>query len=173
MKKNVLTISLILSAMLFFSCRSTPEIYAPPKASPVKYRNLFIELEYSPEFLITIFDKRSVIEDLTKRVNELGFFVTTRPERADMILKINIDTFNLPERNERLKDRTTFGLAKGEAMMKYTATFTDNKTFKEITSTDKTYKNNKFFPSREEVKELFLNMMKDDILKHMSQYKDF
>lgn len=177
MKKKVLTISLILSfilsTLLFFSCRSTPEVYAPAKASPAKYKKLFIELEYDPEFLITVFDKRNIIEDLTKRTNELGFFVTTKPERADMILKINIDTFNLSERNERLKDKTTFGLAKGDAIMKYTATFTDNETFKEITSTGETYKNNKFFPSKEEVKELFFNTMKDDILKHMSQYKGF
>lgn len=176
MKKNVLailTISLILSTALFFSCRSVPEVYAPPKVSPAKYKNLFVEFEYDPEFLITVFDKRSVVGDLTKRMNELGFFVTTKPERADMILKINIDTFILPDRNTRLKDRSTFGLAEGEALMIFTATFTDNKTFKEITATNGTYRNNKFFPSKEEVKELFLKMMKDDILKHMSQYKGF
>ena len=173
MKKNALSILLILFTVTFFSCRSAPEVYAPPSISPAKYKNLYIEFEYNPEHLITVFDKKDIIEDLTKRINRLGLFVTTKPERADMILKINIDTFISAERNSRLKARTTFGLADGESLMIFTATFMDNKTFKEITKTTETYKLTKFFPSKEEIKEKFFDKMKDDILKHISQYKGF
>ncbi len=173
MKKNALSIVLILFTVAFFSCRSAPEVYAPPSVTPAKYKNFYIEFEYNPEYLITVFDKKDVIEDLTKRINELGLFVTTKPERADMILKINIDTFLLSERNTRLKARSTFGLADGESLMIFTATFMDNKTFKEITKTTETYKFSKFFPSKGEIKGEFFNMMKDDILKYMSQYKSF
>ena len=173
MKKNVITIALILFTLIFFSCRSTPEVYAPPKVSPAKYKILYIELDYNPEYLITVFNKRDVIEDLTKRINELGFLVTIKPERADMNLKINIDALVLPGRNERLKDRTTFGLAEGEAMMIYTAVFTDSRSFKEITKKTDTYKTSKYFPSKDELREKFFSRMKDDILKYMSQYGGF
>jgi hypothetical protein len=173
MKKNALSILLILFTVTFFSCRSAPEVYAPPSISPAKYKNLYIEFDYNPEYLITVFDKRDIVENLTKRINDLGLFVTTKPERADMILKINIDTFLLSERNPRLRARSTFGLVDGESLMIFTATFMDNKTFKEITKTTETYKISKFFPSKEEIKEKFFDMMKDDILKYMSQYKSF
>jgi len=173
MKKNVITIALILFTLIFFSCRSTPEVYAPPKVSPAKYKILYIELDYNPEYLITVFNKRDVIEDLTKRINELGFLVTIKPERADMNLKINIDALVLPDRNERLKDKSTFGLAEGEAMMTYTAVFTDSRTFKEITIKTDTYKTSKYFPSKDELRKKFFSRMKDDILKYMSQYGGF
>ncbi|MBN1571922.1 MAG: hypothetical protein JW984_01860 [Deltaproteobacteria bacterium] len=173
MKKNAITVILVIFTLIFFGCRSTPKVYAPPKSSPVKYKIVYIEFEYSPEYLITVFDKRDIIDDLTKRINDLGFLVTIKPERADMTLKINIDALILPDRNARLKDRTTFGLAEGEAMMKYTAAFTDNKTFKDITETTETYKTSEFFPSKDELKEKFFSEMKDNILKFMSQYKGF
>ena len=147
MKKYALASILIIFIVAFFSCRSAPEVYAPPSVSPVKYKNLYIEFDYSPELLITVFDKRDIVENLTKRINDLGLFVTTKPERADMILKINIDTLILSERKPRLRARSTFGLADGESLMIFTATFMDNKTFKEITKTTETYKITKFFPS--------------------------
>ena len=117
--------------------------------------------------------ERDVIEDLTKRMNDLGFLVTIKPERADMNLKINIDALVLPGRNERLKDRSTFGLTDGEAMMTYTAVFTDSRTFKEIAKKTETYKTSKYFPSKDELREKFFSQMKDDILKYMSQYGGF
>lgn len=173
MKKNTITLVLILFTLMFFSCRSAPEVYAPPKASPANYKIVYIEFDYNPEYLITVFDKRDIVEDLTKRINDLGFQVTIKQERADMTLKINIDTLILPDRNDRLKDRTTFGLAEGEAMMKYTAAFTDNKTFKDITETTETYTTTKYFPAKDELKEEFFSQMKDDLLKFMYQYKGF
>jgi hypothetical protein len=173
MKRNAIAVVLIFFTLVFFSCRSTPDIYAPPKANPAKYKTVYIDFDYNPVYLITVFDKKDIVDELTKRMNELGFMVTIKQERADMILKIYIDPLILPDRNDRLKDRTTFGLMEGEAMMKYTASFTDNKTFKDITGITETYKTKKYFPSKEELKESFFTRMKDDIMKFMLQYGGF
>lgn len=168
---STLSIVILISAMM--ACKSTPKVYIPPPVNITTYQKIYIEFEYDPVFLMTVQDRKEIIKDLTSRINAMGFTITTTLERADMLLEITIDELLLTDRNERLTARASFGLAKNESLMIYTASFIDSKTYEEITSTGNTMKNRKFFPSKEEVKKIFFSQMKDEILEFMSKNKIF
>ena len=173
MKKIALSFLITLLVLSVAGCKSSPDIYLPAPINIAKYKNVYIDVIYDPLLLMTVKDKKGIIEDLTTYINAMGFYVGNEPESADMILRITIDDLILSERNKRLVARTSFGLTKGESWMMYTASFVDGNTFDEIISTKNELKTRLYFPSKEEVKEKFFTEMREEIIDFMKQNKVF
>ncbi len=173
MKKIALPLLFTLLILSAAGCKSSPDIYLPAPVNVVNYKNVYIDVIYDPLLLMTIEDKKGIIEDLTTYINAMGFRVGTESEDADMILRITIDELILSERNKRLFARTSLGLAEGESLMKYTASFIDGNTFEEIIASEGEMKTKLFFPSREEVKKKFFSQMREEIIDFMTQNKVF
>lgn len=173
MKKIVLFLLATFLILTAAGCKSSPDIYLPAPINVAKYKNVYIDVIYDPLLLMTIEDKKGIIEDFTTYINAMGFYVGTEPENADMILRITIEELILSERNKRLFARTSFGLAEGESLMIYTASFVDGNTFEEIIASKSELKTKLFFPSREEIKKNFFSEMREEIIDFMMQNKVF
>ncbi|MBN2225455.1 MAG: hypothetical protein JW765_12320 [Deltaproteobacteria bacterium] len=173
MKRIIIVLSVLFIMVSISSCKSGPQVYAPPPVTPVKYRTVFIDFVYDPVFPVTHDERTRVVEDLQSRMNGMGFAISTSQDRADMLLTITIDDLELARRNDRLVARTTFGLAKDAAFMVYTASFVDNRTLDEIVSKNGKLKTTKYFPSKEEIKTTFFSEMEDEILEFISESKAF
>ena len=173
MKKIALSLFLIFLVLTVAGCKSSPDIYLPTPINVAKYKNVYIDVIYDPLLLMTIEDKKGIIEDLTTYINAMGFYVGTEPENADMVLRITIEDLILSERNKRLFARTSFGLAAGESLMTYTASFVDGNTFEEIIANKGELKTKLYFPSKEEIKKKFFSEMREEIIDFMTQNKVF
>jgi hypothetical protein len=173
MKKIIVFASILFVMASLSGCKSGPHVYAPPPVTPEKYKTVFIDLIYDPILLITYDEKVRVVEDLQSRLNGMGFGIATTQDRADMALIITIDKLELPGRNERLMARSTFGLVKDAALMAYTASFVNSRTLDEIGLKKGTLKTTKYFPSQEEIRAILFSDMEDEILKFVSESKNF
>ena len=173
MKKIAFCLLIIFLALSMAGCKSSSDLHLPAPIGVAKYKTVNIDVIYDPLLLVTIEDKKGIIEDLTPYVNAMGFGVIDDPDTADMILRITIDDLIISERNKRLFAGTSFGLTKGESLMIYTASFVDGNTFDEIISTENELKTKLFFPSKEEVKKKFFTEMREEIIDFMINNKVF
>lgn len=173
MKKNVILASCVIFAIALSCCKSGPRAYAPPPVSPAKYKSVYVDVVYDPVLLVTHDDTEAIVKDLHSRLAAMGFVPSISSDHADMTLRITIDELDLTGREGRLLAGATFGLTKKKARMIYTASFVDNKTLDEITSVKHEFDSKKYFPSKEELKAKFIAEMKDQIVKFMSESKDF
>jgi len=171
---SLLLVSLAILTCAVIGCKSTPEpAYMPPPVNVTTYTSVYIEVTYDPAFLVTIENKKRLIANFSEYLTEAGFLVTMKPERADMIMEVSIDELILSDRNERLANRITFGLKKGESLIIYSAHFTNAKTFQEITKTEGSAKVKRYFPSQEDIKDEFFTIMEHDIMEFMASSSAF
>lgn len=173
MKKSVSCFLAVGILSIMIGCASVSDVYIPGSVSTKTYHSVYIDLTYDPTLLITVQEKKAIISDLTSRLGTMGFLVIKRVDEADMTLKINIDELLLSDRNDRLTASTTFGLAKGESLMTYTATCIDARTFAELAKISNTNTVKRYFPSMSEIKKEFFEKMKNEIVDMIYEAKTF
>jgi len=165
---------LVIFTFTMIGCKSSPEpVYMPPTVSYTTYKTVYIDVTYDPTLPVTVENQKRLNDNFSEYLNQSGFVVTMKPERADMIMEVSIDELILSDRSERLAKRVTFGLSKGESLIMYTASFINAVTFQEITKTEGSAKVKRYFPSQEQIKDEFFTIIEQDIMEFMASSSAF